>query len=32
MIGDGTLNIDGITADGRVVPVFRNGSWTEQFR
>lgn len=32
MIGDGTLNIDGITADGRVVPVFRNGGWTEQFR
>ena len=31
MIGDETLNIDGITADGEVVPVFRNGNWTEQF-
>ncbi|MBO5253576.1 MAG: aminopeptidase [Clostridia bacterium] len=31
MIGDETLNIDGITADGEVVPVFRNGNWTEKF-
>ena len=31
MIGDGTLNIDGITADGEVVPVFRNGNWAEKF-
>jgi len=27
MIGCDTLNIDGITADGSVVPVFRNGTW-----
>ena len=32
MIGGGTLNIDGVTADGRTVPVFRNGGWTEAFR
>lgn len=31
MIGDKTLNIDGITADGKVVPVFRNGNWAEDF-
>ena len=31
MIGDETLNIDGITADGEVVPVFRNGNWAEKF-
>lgn len=27
MIGDNTLNIDGITPDGETVPVFRNGNW-----
>ena len=31
MIGDATLNIDGITADGEVIPVFRNGNWAEKF-
>ena len=31
MIGDNTLNIDGVTPDGEVVPVFRNGNWTEAF-
>lgn len=31
MIGDNTMNIDGITPDGEVVPVFRNGNWTEKF-
>ena len=31
MIGDATLNIDGITADGEVVPVFRDGNWAEKF-
>lgn len=31
MIGDETLNIDGITPDGEVVPVFRNGNWAEKF-
>ncbi|MGN0479890.1 MAG: aminopeptidase [Hominenteromicrobium sp.] len=27
MIGDNTLNIDGITPDGETVPVFRSGNW-----
>jgi aminopeptidase len=27
MIGSAEMNIDGITADGKVVPVFRNGNW-----
>ena len=27
MIGCDTMNIDAICADGRVVPVFRNGNW-----
>ena len=27
MIGCETLDIDGVTADGHVVPVFRNGEW-----
>lgn len=31
MVGDATMNIDGITPDGEVIPVFRNGSWTEKF-
>jgi len=25
------MNIDGITPDGEVIPVFRNGNWTEKF-
>jgi len=29
MIGDETLEIDGITADGRTVPIFRKGDWVE---
>ena len=29
MIGDETLEIDGITADGRTVPLFRQGNWVE---
>ena len=31
MVGDATMNIDGITLDGEVIPVFRNGNWTEKF-
>ena len=27
MIGCDTMNIDAVCADGRVVPVFRNGNW-----
>lgn len=27
MIGDETLSIDGITKDGKKIPVFRNGTW-----
>ena len=27
MIGSDTMNIDAMTRDGRVVPVFRNGNW-----
>lgn len=27
MIGDDTLDIDGVTADGRTVPIFRGGRW-----
>lgn len=29
MIGSKDLNIDGITRDGKTVPVFRNGNWVE---
>lgn len=31
MIGDNTMNIDGVTPDGETVPVFRNGNWAEKF-
>lgn len=27
MIGSSEMNIDGITKDGKVVPIFRNGDW-----
>ncbi len=27
MIGSGEIDVDGITADGRAVPVFRKGEW-----
>ncbi|WP_264990237.1 aminopeptidase [Lysinibacillus piscis] len=27
MIGSGQMNIDGITADGQVEPIFRDGNW-----
>lgn len=27
MIGSGEMNIDGITADGKREPIFRNGNW-----
>ena len=27
MIGDETLDIDGTTKDGKVIPIFRNGRW-----
>lgn len=27
MVGNAEMNIDGITKDGQVVPVFRNGEW-----
>ncbi len=27
MIGCDTMNIDGITSDGREIPIFRNGNW-----
>ena len=27
MIGSEDLSIDGVTSDGKVVPVFRNGTW-----
>ena len=30
MIGSGELNIDGITPDGDIVPIFRNGEWVEE--
>jgi aminopeptidase len=29
MIGDETLEIDGLTADGTWVPLFRQGDWVE---
>ena len=29
MIGDATLEIDGITAAGQIVPIFRRGDWVE---
>ena len=31
MIGCDSLNIDGITADGKKIPIFRHGRWTENF-
>ena len=31
MVGDATMNIDGITPAGEVIPVFRNGNWAEKF-
>ncbi len=27
MIGSAEMDIDGITADGNIEPVFRNGNW-----
>ena len=27
MMGSADMDIDGITYDGQVVPVFRNGDW-----
>jgi aminopeptidase len=27
MIGSGSMNIDGLDADGNSIPVFRNGEW-----
>ena len=27
MIGAEDMDIDGVTEDGRVVPIFRNGTW-----
>lgn len=27
MVGNAEMNIDGITTDGKVIPVFRNGEW-----
>ncbi|EPC99290.1 leucyl aminopeptidase, partial [Lacticaseibacillus paracasei subsp. paracasei Lpp227] len=27
MMGSADMNIDGIKADGTVVPIFRNGDW-----
>ena len=30
MIGSGELDIDGITPDGDIVPIFRNGEWAEE--
>ena len=27
MIGSSEMDIDGITADGKIEPVFRNGGW-----
>ncbi len=27
MVGSGEMDVDGVTADGTVVPVFRNGDW-----
>jgi leucyl aminopeptidase (aminopeptidase T) len=27
MIGADDLAIDGVTADGKVVPIFREGTW-----
>lgn len=32
MIGSSKMNIDGVKADGTKEAVFRNGTWTEQFR
>lgn len=29
MIGSDDMNIDGITFDGKTIPVFRNGDWAE---
>ena len=29
MIGDATLEIDGVTAAGQIVPIFRRGDWVE---
>jgi aminopeptidase len=30
MVGSATTNIDGVTKDGKVVPIFRNGNWTDE--
>ena len=30
MIGSDKLDIDGITSDGTIVPVFRNGEWANE--
>ena len=27
MVGTADLNIDGITQEGELVPIFRNGTW-----
>ena len=27
MIGSDDLDIDGVTAEGEIVPIFRNGTW-----
>ncbi|BBE30244.1 aminopeptidase [Tepiditoga spiralis] len=30
MIGSDSMNIDGITKDGKIEPIFRNGNWIEE--
>ncbi|MDR0846626.1 MAG: aminopeptidase [Lactobacillales bacterium] len=30
MVGSDKTDIDGVTADGEVVPIFRNGKWTDE--
>lgn len=32
MIGSDQMDIDGITADGQVIPIFRGGEWAESFQ
>ena len=29
MVGSADMNIDGITQDGSIIPIFRNGNWAE---
>ena len=32
MIGSAEMNIDGVTADGKVEPIFKDGTWAITFK